>query len=149
MLVDKYYEMNPETEIRINQGNLLKDGMVVLHADPAYRCDTEDRPHFDAAQVSNRWAKISDVTKHNHKYQSTYITFIAEYEDGSRRSRMADIQEPWLVKIDSTPEYRQQRKVLDLVKRAIAFYPDQPNPDSAKEYALDITEKILKIFGEE
>jgi len=99
--VDQYYMMNPETEIILFDGEMLRDGMVVLIESPIQRADTSFNSGFVpkaryANQVKNRWCTVSDLRK-----TASRVSFIGIYEDGTKVKREYDKSLAWLVKLDS------------------------------------------------
>lgn len=99
--VDKYYEMDPETEDVLDNGSLVIDGMKVLLEDPAFRQKIhEDMAPYEisAARVTNRWATVE-----NRKLIGANISFIAVYGDGIKRKVSLAVEHAWIVKKDSIP----------------------------------------------
>lgn len=106
-LVDKWYEMNPETEDVLPSGRHLIPGMVVLIESPQGRMDlttwqTWSKADLRNARMWNRWATVAEqpqIVGNGHT-----ISFIAEYEDGSKMQYTTAVQYAWLVKKDSRPD---------------------------------------------
>ena len=121
--VERYYQMNPATEDLIPNGSHLKNGMVVL---PGNSNDRAKYPFLDTiveewmmdrALQCNRWAKVSYVSVIGNS-----LTFIATYEDGTKRPISVDTNLAWLVKLNSFPSEgsdpqwdRAQRRAAILV----------------------------------
>lgn len=102
--VDKYYEMDPETEDVLHNGTLVVDGMKVLIEDPSLRQEMDgDMSAYDIyhARKKNRWATVesSKVEHHGHPV----LTFIGAYEDGVKMKVVEDVNCAWIVKKDSIP----------------------------------------------
>jgi hypothetical protein len=99
IFVDKFYEMNPETEELFPSGAYLKDGMVVLLSNFEMRVLTTDwlsTSQYDRAKEVNRWCKVRDI-----RITSGLVAFVGEYEDGTMRLRQHPVGLGWLVKHDS------------------------------------------------
>lgn len=96
----KYYEMDPETEDIIPDGEGLENGMVVLLENENLRVDlsTADRSEqkYYMARERNRWCKISDL-----RISGDMVRFTATYVDDTKRHRSYSLTEPWLVALDS------------------------------------------------
>lgn len=123
--VERYYQMNPETEDMLPNGGAIRNGMVVLIADPNKRAIVKETAldwEMDRVLERNRWAKVSHVIG-----DGSTVMFIAEYEDGTKKQRMMAFRSAWLVKKASMPdeasEIREitvkQTKVLSLVRQAM------------------------------
>lgn len=130
-LVHKYYPMDPKTEDLISNGIDLKNGMVVLIAGPDVRVETSkslSEPWvMDRALENNRWALISEI-----EFAGSTVSFVATYEDGTKRKRSSSVFYAWLVKLDSLPsekvegvpiesesEKELRTRIYLLVKRAM------------------------------
>jgi len=124
-IVAKYYQMDPETEDMLPNGGAIKNGMVVLIADPNNRFAVKETDldwEMDRILERNRWAKVSHVIG-----DGTTVVFIAEYEDGTKKQRMMGFKSAWLVKKASIPSEsawirditEKQTKVLFLVREAM------------------------------
>lgn len=105
--VGKYYEMDPETEDVLHNGNLLMNGMKVLIEDPSLRMRIHDRmteEETSKARMMNRWATVTEFRQTNAlKADAPMISFIALYEDGVKR-RVDVLQAyAWIVRKDSIP----------------------------------------------
>lgn len=104
--VDKYYEMNPETDDLLFSGYDLANGMVVLTENYKRRIDVSKG--FDAllegykpeALKWNRWMTVSQL-KINKGDQ--LVGFIAIYPDGTKRKVMLSVDDAWIVKVYSLP----------------------------------------------
>lgn len=99
--VDKYYEMDPETEDLLDNGTLVVDGMEVLVESPSLREEIHDRmsaADISKARMKNRWATVE-----NSKIRDGILSFVALYEDGIKRKVVQQSDLAWLVKKDSIP----------------------------------------------
>jgi hypothetical protein len=97
--VPRYYQMDPLSEDLLWDGSELKDGYQVLVGDAEFRVDiVDDVPAnvYDQAMVRNRWCTISRLF-----YGPDHVTFMAVYEDGSKRKVTFAGSIPWLVKLNS------------------------------------------------
>lgn len=100
--VEKYYEMDPETEDLLDNGTLVIPGMKVLIESPSGRQTIYDGMTEDEiaeARVTNRWATVVSSKVH----RGGDLSFIALYDDGVKRKVVEDVQAAWLVKKDSIP----------------------------------------------
>lgn len=103
--VDKYYEMDPETEDVLHNGTLVVDDMKVLVESPMHReviHENMDSANIYNAKTKNRWATVeqSKVALHGNQH---VLTFIAVYDDGVKRKIVHGVEFAWLVKKDSIP----------------------------------------------
>lgn len=103
--VDKYYRMNPETEIVIPSGYDLKEGMRVLVE--AVDCrqyisdNLRDEPSlYTAALLNNRWCVVTDGIA---KWPNGDVSFLGLYDDGIIMQRIVIPIYAWIVKKDSIP----------------------------------------------
>lgn len=104
--VDKYYEMDPETEDVLDNGTLVVDGMKVLIESPDSRAeiyDGMDSSEISQARKQNRWATVEHAKVENQKYNGPMLSFIAVYDDGVKRQRTRTVNHAWIVKKDSIP----------------------------------------------
>lgn len=92
------YQMNPNTEDLIG-GAGLKNGMVVLIAEPVLRETLNDKGEYsemklDNLRTRNRWCTVEDVkvTDRGH------VIFTAIYEDGTKKQRTYSVDWKWYVK---------------------------------------------------
>ncbi len=104
--VDRYYEMDPETEDVLDNGTLIVDGMKVLVEDPTYRVDIEK--HLSTAEVvrarmRNRWATVEGSKVFVDAGEKPLLTFVGVYEDGVKRKWSIPTSYAWIVKTDSIP----------------------------------------------
>jgi hypothetical protein len=120
-IVAKYYQMDPETEDMLPNGGAIKNGMVVLIADPNNRFAVKETDldwEMDRILERNRWATVSHVIS-----DGTTVVFIAEYEDGTKKQRMMGFKSAWLVKKASMPSDEKtavlRSKVFMFVKSAL------------------------------
>lgn len=100
MFVDRYYEMDPQTDDLLLDGQLLEPGMIVLIENIYLREDitlmSEEKKN--RALETNRWALVSNLEKHGDS-----LSFVAIYEDGSKRNRKYKLDHGWLVKKETVP----------------------------------------------
>lgn len=137
--VGDVYFMNTETEDLLSNGRKLRNGMVVLIESAFERMGispTMLSVDYDKALRNNRWCAVQDL-----EVVGGRITFIGEYEDGSKYKRVMPLDMAWYVKIDSIPRPKHFDEVLHLVKSAIL-----DESDEAEEHAVNVTEKIFEIF---
>lgn len=97
--VDKYYQSNWGMEDLLFDGRELRDGMVILLADPQMRYDATNVELagpgvLDSLMVRNRWCRISRVTVDNENR----VHFLATYDDGMKRKRSYGVVNSWLAK---------------------------------------------------
>lgn len=104
-MVDKYFQMDPETDDLLPTGDKLEVGMVVLIEDYTKRIAipeggvvTLNGVSQYLALESNRWCRISDV-----KVVGMSLSFVATYADGTKRKRFESVTNAWYVKKDSKP----------------------------------------------
>lgn len=111
--VSKFYRMNPETDDLLPNGRALRVGMRVLIDDTKRRINTNVEGgmsdwQYDNALELNRWCTIVGGLE----VSLSQTRFIAQYEDGTKRLRVADTSYPWLVKLDSIPESNDRHAAL-------------------------------------
>jgi len=97
--LDRFFRMNPKTDDLLFDGTYLRDGMTVLVGDASQRMeitDDMDVYHRDQAELTNAWYTITHVMT-NQKY----VTFLATYEDGSKRKVTFPLGVPWLVRLNT------------------------------------------------
>lgn len=145
-LVDQYYEMDPKTEI-ILSGRELQNGMVVLIADPEKRRQvTGDLTNPSQELLKyNRWWTVSWVEKGATKGRAV-VSFLGRQGDEpfDEAVLQEDIKVEWIVKVNSTAEYKRNRKLLALVKAWVDNVPE--DRDRRLEYINDFAEAIQKFF---
>lgn len=113
--VGKFREMDPKTEDLIADGCDLKNGMRVLIANSAGRADIShgfnnpllfdriDENKLNRAKENNRWCTVSQLS-----HRDGLVSFVATYDDGTKRKRTYNRNWAWFVKLDSMPEDEQQ-----------------------------------------
>jgi hypothetical protein len=153
LFVDKYEEMNPETEDLLFDGRQLRNGMKVL-PDITYRADIVHMSSSrirDKAMLRNRWCTVDNLEIRN---DINMVSFVGVYEDGTKRKHEHNIDIAWVVKKDSIPEDEPEspithlhlgvtrEKIRDAIKAARRLsVEDYPN-----NYLADATVKsILEI----
>lgn len=102
-LVDQHYEMDPMEDVILPDGTYLMDGMRVLVA--AFNMRHPVHPGMkDAeiakARVTNRWCKVTHLKT---LYTNNSMSFIGEYDDGTKDQRVVTVSYSWLVKADTIP----------------------------------------------
>lgn len=107
--VSKYYEMDPETDDLLFDGTKLKNEMRVLIASPSLRHETVQRVMTDRAlydlRGDNRWCFVSEIEvtpRQSYQNEGT-VSFVALYDDGTKRKRVFSLSHAWIVKKDSIP----------------------------------------------
>lgn len=103
--VDKYYEMDPQTEDLLPDATFLRDGMVVLIGTSGSRLGLKDlRTEGDKEmhRIRNRWARIQHIS-FRPMVVGQRIEFIATYAGGIKKQVSYDASTAWLVKLDSMP----------------------------------------------
>jgi hypothetical protein len=103
--VDKFYEMNPETEDVLHNGTLIEDGMRVLIETPSYRVDIHENMSEAAlshARMMNRWCTV-EKSRVSVQEGSGLLAFTGIYDDGVKRRRNVHAEYAWIVKKDSIP----------------------------------------------
>ncbi len=93
--VPRYYQLNPETDHLLFDGNELVDGMIVLLEDPGHRGVDEPMGEATASarQMCNRWTQVSRLVNDGET-----VRFIGIYADGSQRKWVRPIEDAWLCK---------------------------------------------------
>lgn len=109
---ERWYEMDYETEILLNDSTGLKEGMVVLSELDGLRTDIKgwmaaphNTDHFVPLGMraqANRWNRWSRIITINRVFG--YFFMAVEYADGSRRQLSGMETQAWYVKKDSIPE---------------------------------------------
>ena len=112
MYLDKYYEMDPNTDDLLFDGTLLRNDMIVVVGDEQFRGDTtaEMTPsNAERIKMFNRWCMVSNLVVGREQ-----IAFIATYDDGTKRKIVCDVRWPWLVKLNSIrPDQQPQDQAFD------------------------------------
>lgn len=121
--VEQNYEMNPETEELLKDGSYLRDGMIILDAQPNRRASTTrdeegEIPNWIRERIleRNRWFVISDVDI-STKYGT--VQFTSTFADGRRRRSERPLNIAWLVKSKTAPKHKRFAAVLELVNQAM------------------------------
>jgi hypothetical protein len=113
--IPKYYMLDPETEDLLFDGSKLRDGMVVVVADPAYRVPILEEMNDEAlylARMLNRFAKISNLVL-QFLGDPDRVTFIATYDDGHKVKVTHPMEWAWIVKKNSVnPEAETPNAVM-------------------------------------
>lgn len=98
--VGKYFQMDPETDNLLFDGSYLRDGMIVLAGDSSMRAEIRSREMpgeiLEQALTHNRWCEVEHVV-----FSNSDVSFIAIYEDGTKKKRAHLRGLSWYVKIDS------------------------------------------------
>lgn len=148
----KFYVMDPKTEDLLPNGKRLTNGMRVLAGSPDNRERIEKYETdwvMDRLLEQNRWCTVSDL-----EVGDTIVSFVAVYEDGTKRLRVLGLYLPWLVKLDSIPEEaRKYNTVYESVKSALDKMSNYIEPTNYDSEELDIyaladktTKRILGII---
>ena len=166
-MVNKYYVMNPETDILVPDGRGLKNGMTVLIEDSSMRANVPLAKHdqsekFRALQY-NRWCVVSNLQIERHP-KGDVVTFVGTYLDGTQHKRWAGINKAWLCKRDSASYVKDQAKaqeemdsvVLEAQKSAVfnvvttvaasIWKPKEVGNPDFMDYCGNATAEIVKIF---
>ena len=104
--VPQYYEMDPETEDVLANANMVLEDMVVLVEDPA--CRQEIHEGLQAHEVSrarmwNRWSTVTFPEIRTSERGTDIFSFVAVYDDGTKRKISCGASVGWIVKLDSVP----------------------------------------------
>jgi len=107
VFVDKYYEMDPQTEDLLHDSGMLEEDMVVLIADSKYRAHINEvslssDENVDHARKFNRWATVT----YRVVWSDYSVSFVAVYEDGTKRKFHVSQHCAWFVKLNSLPSPR-------------------------------------------
>ena len=97
--VDMFYRMDPETDGLLSSPIYLQDGMRVLAEGDRMNTSTEagwSKYEQDAAEMRNMWFTVTRVF-----VGEDVVTFVAIYDDGTRRQIRSVHTDAWLVKLDS------------------------------------------------
>lgn len=97
-LVDKWHDMDPETDDLLFDGTELVEGMVVLIADPKMRVDIRyplSPKMLYRARTWNRWFVVSHLSISD---SDKTVIMMANYEDGSKRKIETQASLPWISK---------------------------------------------------
>jgi hypothetical protein len=100
VFVDKYYEPDFQL-VDLLFGDELVNGMVVLFAESYLRESVEPDPlpgKLDSLRVVSRWCTVTKI-----RHRGNTVSFIGEYEDGTKRARSYGTSWGWLVTKDSIP----------------------------------------------
>jgi DNA-binding NarL/FixJ family response regulator len=106
--VSRYYQMDPETEDLIPNAGGLRNGMRVLAEDDDRRISLDvignGNPSYEANALRwNRWLVVSDLEIYKESGFQV-VSFVANYDDGTKRLIRQGYREAWYVKRDSIPE---------------------------------------------
>lgn len=162
-LVDKFYTMNPKTEILLQNGGELKNDMTVLLAGVINRWNVSDMTeadigHVPMALLTNRWCKVTELVIRPDK-----VMFVGVYQDGATSRRMYYRDRSWLVKRTSefapSPIEVGRNKVYDRFKREkiIKFVQDAMDEQHSatvlgsmqmEREMLDVAEKTADLIME-
>lgn len=135
--VDHSYEMDPGKEKILNGGRYLRNGMVVLIADPLMRY--RYKGDVSVGPETNRWATVSQI---RFIYgDNTVVRFVGVYEDGTQAVHTYGETHAWIVKLDSIPDESPSDRyemVLGMITEAMNF----PSLPMAEETAR----RIVHLF---
>lgn len=157
-LVDRYYSMNPLTEMLVGGGD-LEEGMTVLLAAAVNRWNVSDMTLADKKMIpyaltANRWCKVKDPV-----VKDGMISFTGLYRDGEERIRRLNICHHWLVKRSSlSPGEEGQsndskrdevtklvREAVDEQKSIMVLYGESDPEDMAVQIEKTV-DKIMGVF---
>lgn len=107
--VPKNFEMDPELHDLLPNGRALRNGMVVLIEEEAQRQNLElvkKNPSMGLPQALrwNRWMTVSNVEFPGESEILTDVTFVATYDDGTKKKIAKGVMQAWYVQLDSIPE---------------------------------------------
>lgn len=146
--VDKYFRPNDcsdELEILFD-GTLLRDKMIVLIESPEHRASSDTI--LEAAKyrlrVNNRWCEVQGTPK----IENGKVSFIAHYFDGEEVKRVHDVNDAWYVVMNTMPESRRFRKIINIVQKAV-MNRGEVNLDEIEEddpWLEEIAMKINDLF---
>jgi hypothetical protein len=153
--IPKFYTMDPKNEDLLFSGRALANGMVVLVADSDSRQNLKRLDadwELDRAFENNRWAKVTNL-----QIIGNNLSFVAVYEDGSKRVRTCSANYAWFVKLDSVPdvvlaeekEAQKYNSVLELVEAAMQRQADATHNkemDSTKPFAEKTARHIVGLI---
>ena len=130
LFVDKFYEMNPETDDLLAEGTELENGMIVLLEDSLMREDPErvdstalgTRYQQERLREVNRWCEVMNFKvqrRFEHDDMGSVLTevdplveFVALYSDGTKKKRRYAASYAWIVKKDSIPGNDGEQQVV-------------------------------------
>lgn len=123
--VPKYYTMDPEREDLLPNGTHLRNGMQVLVESSNFRSslayiDTQ-AGELDRALKYNRWCTVSDVEALEVEGTKS-VSFIAKYEDGTKRQMVRSVWCAWYVRIDTIPEKDELTDEMEALSQAMADF---------------------------
>lgn len=105
--VDRFYEMDPNTEDVLDNATLVVDGMKVLLENPVDRAEvpgpSATPDEISNARMWNRWATVTHSKISASPDGAVEFSFVAVYEDGTKRKRFSRAKDAWLVKKDTIP----------------------------------------------
>lgn len=121
--VSKYYEMDPETDDLIANGEQLENGMRVICEDPDPKNDLDtmqsgDRQWWnigitrERANRWNRWMTVSEVIPGDE-----ITEFVGVYDDGTKKKFNVASLVGWYVKKDSLETVRQAEEAFAEIVR--------------------------------
>jgi hypothetical protein len=105
LFVDKYYVMDAENEDLLFDGTKLRNGMEVLIEAPDFREDMMkplNARAMNGALKYNRWSFVSEL-----QVLPNAVSFIAIYDDGSKRKMDVPRYMAWFVKKHTMPPAEQ------------------------------------------
>jgi hypothetical protein len=149
-LVDKFYQMDPNTDDLLPNGRHLSNGMVVLTgiSNARSRIEPDRLNHdweIDRALEMNRWATVTNL-----RVFDVAIRFVAVYADGTKRIRNVSVDDPWFVKMSSITESMEiatdrYAEVFRVVKTALGNL-DGHEEASIEDFAEKVTRQILGVL---
>jgi len=130
LFVEKYYVMDAVDEDLLFDGTKLRNGMEVLIESSDFREDMAtpmDSRKMSAALKWNRWSYVSEL-----QILPNAVSFIAIYDDGSKRKIDAPRDMAWFVKKHTMPTPEQGLEIRkiewDLEIRKVEWDIDANRP---------------------
>lgn len=153
-LVDRHFEMDPETTRLLLDGTRLRNEMIVLLESDDFRADMEDARSSSTRATSlkyNRWCRVSELTPvPNTQYPE--IAFIGIYAEGTQKKFRFSTNFAWYVLIDSIPKEIptlptdiEVKSNIDLNRcRIVEYTVAGDNREEIKEEALRVAWEVYK-----
>jgi hypothetical protein len=158
-LVPKYYINDPDTEVLLPNGRLLRDGMKVLieSANMRVDIDLDLKPwEYHRALQRNRWGTLSNIEWITGADGETVARFAVTYDDGSQMLDTWNVSYAWYVKKDTIDlrENHRYHKIRKLVTEGMDDAISAMNADDPYDCKMDhltsrtdeITRQILDLL---
>ena len=112
--VDKYYQMDPETDFFCPYAEALHEGWRVITDGPNGKQDLRNQQNWSPSEVENalrrnQWGKVLCVTIDSQ--DNAWVSLA--YDDGITRQAIVNKHHAWLVKKDSVEIAVPERTYLD------------------------------------